>query len=74
MNRNQWNSGTIGRARSACYGLVVGWLALTPVFAQFYKAGDVVEDFTLANRLASQPIRLSDYAGKIIFLEWFAWW
>lgn len=46
----------------------------TPVSAQIYNAGDIVQDFTLANRLSSAPIRLSDYAGKIIFLEWFAWW
>lgn len=51
------------------------WQAQTPLQAQsMYVKGDIVEDFTLINRATGQPLRLSDFAGKIIFLEWFAWW
>ena len=44
------------------------------VQAQLYRVGQVVEEFTLTNRATGEPIRLSDFAGKIVFLEWFAWW
>ncbi len=60
---------------------VIGWalaVVLAPAWtahgATRYQAGDVVEDFTLIDRTTRQPVRLTDLAGKIIFLEWFAWW
>ncbi|MEW6158078.1 MAG: hypothetical protein AB1813_11635 [Verrucomicrobiota bacterium] len=42
--------------------------------AALYRAGDIVENFTVTDRATGQPIRLEDFAGKIVFLEWFAWW
>ena len=42
--------------------------------AQLYERGDIVEDFTLTNRETGEPVSLYDLEGKIIFLEWFAWW
>ncbi|MFN0066320.1 MAG: TlpA disulfide reductase family protein [Limisphaerales bacterium] len=39
-----------------------------------YREGDSVENFTLTDRATRQPVKLSDLAGKIVFLEWFAWW
>jgi len=39
-----------------------------------YRVGDVVENFTLINRATGQPMALSDFAGKIVVLDWFAWW
>ena len=42
--------------------------------ATLYRAGDIVEDFTLVNRATGQPMRLSDFAGRIVVLDWFAWW
>ncbi|MGE3308890.1 MAG: hypothetical protein AB7O66_02885 [Limisphaerales bacterium] len=39
-----------------------------------YRAGDRIENFTLTDRATRQPVQLSDFAGKIVFLEWFAWW
>jgi hypothetical protein len=60
---------------------VIGWalaVVLAPAWtvhgATRYQAGDVVEDFTLIDRSTRQPVQLTDLAGKIIFLEWFAWW
>jgi thiol-disulfide isomerase/thioredoxin len=42
--------------------------------ASFYRPGDVVENFSLVNRATRQPVQLKELEGKIIFLEWFAWW
>jgi thiol-disulfide isomerase/thioredoxin len=42
--------------------------------AQLYERGDIVENFTLTNRETGEPVSLYDLEGKIIFLEWFAWW
>jgi thiol-disulfide isomerase/thioredoxin len=39
-----------------------------------YVAGDIVEDFTLTDRATGKPVRLTDFTGSIIFLEWFAHW
>jgi len=47
---------------------------LTAAQAQFYQAGDVIEEFALVNRATREPVRLSDFTGQILFLEWFAWW
>lgn len=55
--------------------LAAAWTAGLPAGrAAFYRAGDLVEDFSLIDRTTRQPVRLSDLAGKIVFLEWFAWW
>lgn len=55
--------------------VLFGLIASGPVAqAQRYNPGDVAEDFTLINRASGTPLKLSDYAGKIIFMEWFAWW
>jgi hypothetical protein len=59
--------------RVALFSLLA-WTSGPLAQAQRYQPGDVVEDFTLINRATGNPIRLSDYAGKIVFLEWFAWW
>lgn len=37
------------------------------------KAGQIVGNFTLSDR-AGKPVSLEDFAGKIIFLEWFTYW
>lgn len=42
--------------------------------ASFYRAGDLVENFTLVHRTTRQPVELKDLQGRIVFLEWFAWW
>lgn len=47
----------------------------TNIVAQtMYRTGDQIEDFTLTNRETGEPLMLSDFEGKIVFLEWFAWW
>ena len=38
-----------------------------------FHVGEVVDDFTLPD-LAGLPISLSDYAGEIIVVNWFATW
>ena len=42
--------------------------------AQTYNVGDTVGDFTLNEHGTGRAVRLSDFEGKIVFLEWFAWW
>lgn len=61
-------------------GLLALWIGLAgcvskDILAQStYREGDIIEDFTLVNRATGEPLRLSDFEGNIIFLEWFAWW
>ncbi len=40
--------------------------------AQFYREGDIVENFILNEHGTGNAVRLSDFFGKIVFLEWFA--
>ncbi|MBD5780281.1 immunoglobulin domain-containing protein [Pelagicoccus sp. NFK12] len=42
--------------------------------AQRYREGDLVENFSLVNRATNLPVSLADFEGKIVFLEWFAYW
>lgn len=55
-------------------------LILTLCFASMakgqsqYQVGDIVENFTLVNRENGEPVSLHDFEGKIVFLEWFAYW
>ena len=39
-----------------------------------YSVGHTVANFTLTDRATGRPVQLTDFAGKIVFLEWFAWW
>src|SRR5262249_17755265 len=63
--------------RTLCVALLCGGIALaspSSAIAKTYRSGDIVEDFALINRDTGQPMRLSDFAGKIVFFDWFAWW
>ncbi|MDQ8180156.1 redoxin domain-containing protein [Pelagicoccus sp. SDUM812005] len=57
----------------ALFALIACSLA-PAVSAQRYSLGDIVEDFSLVDRATNQPVSLSDFEGKIVFLEWFAYW
>ncbi len=58
----------------------VFWIALlaalaAPLSAQTrYQVGDIVQDFELIDRSTGQPVKLSDFEGQVVFLEWFANW
>ncbi|EDY82282.1 antioxidant, AhpC/TSA family [Verrucomicrobiia bacterium DG1235] len=55
--------------------LLLSLFTLSPsLSAQRYVAGDIVENFTLTDRATGEPVSLSDFEGKIVFLEWFAYW
>ena len=45
-----------------------------PVRAALYTVGSVVENFSLVDRATGKPVQLTDFAGKIVVLDWFAWW
>lgn len=55
------------------FGLLV-LAASGPAWGQLYRRGDIVQNFTLTDRSTGQPVSLYDLEGKVIFLEWFAWW
>ena len=38
------------------------------------KSGDVAWDFEITNRKTGEPLRLSDYEGHVVVLDFFAWW
>ena len=42
--------------------------------AAVYQKGQRVENFTLIDRSNGKPVQLTDFAGKIVVLDWFAWW
>ena len=52
----------------------LGLIAALPARAQIYRVGGTVQNFTLTDRATGRPVNLTDFAGKIVFLEWFAWW
>lgn len=39
-----------------------------------YAVGDTVANFTLVNRATGQPVSLHDFEGKVVLLDFFAWW
>lgn len=45
-----------------------------PGRAALYTVGSVVENFSLTDRATGKPVQLTDFAGKIVVLDWFAWW
>jgi thiol-disulfide isomerase/thioredoxin len=53
---------------------LAGLLFLLRAQGATYRVGDTVENFSLVNRATGQPMALTDFAGKIVLLDWFAWW
>lgn len=53
--------------------LAVACLA-SSLSAQVINIGQISPNFTLTHRATRQPVRLSDFAGKIVVLEFFAHW
>lgn len=54
--------------------IALAWIAAVSAGAQQYSVGQVVTNFSLINRANGQPVQLTDFAGKIVVLDWFAWW
>ena len=42
--------------------------------AAFVRVGEFAQDFTLKNRKSGEQTSLKSFAGKIIFLDLFAYW
>ncbi|MCX6866660.1 MAG: choice-of-anchor D domain-containing protein, partial [Verrucomicrobia bacterium] len=55
---------------------VIGLLALLagPGTAQVTPVGGIARNFTLTNRANGQALNLTDFAGKVIVLDFFAYW
>ena len=49
-------------------------LAMVDSSAAFVRVGEIAQDFSLKNRQTGQLTTLRDFAGKIIFLDMFAYW
>jgi thiol-disulfide isomerase/thioredoxin len=49
-------------------------LVAAPAAGQIVGVGDAVRDFTVSDRATGRPLRLSDFAGRIIVLDFFAYW
>ena len=60
--------------RSLTFALLSLWVAQTPARAALYQVGSAVENFSLTDRATGKPVQLTDFAGKIVVLDWFAWW
>lgn len=59
---------------------LLSWFSLGVVVAVVtqaqvrYQVGDLVENFTLTDRATGEPASLEDFKGRVVFLEWFAYW
>lgn len=53
--------------------VLVGLLATTAAAQAFYEPGDEVEDFTLPDP-SGEPVSLSDFAGDVVLINFFATW
>lgn len=45
-----------------------------PAWGQYYQQGDIIKNFVLTDRATGQTVTLYDLEGKVVFLEFFAWW
>jgi thiol-disulfide isomerase/thioredoxin len=55
------------------FGLLLASMAASAT-GQVVKVGGIARDFTVVNHATGAPIRLSDFAGKIVVLDFFAHW
>jgi len=62
------------RLRRSALAVTIAAIAPAASIAQQYSVGDIVEDFTLVDRATGEEVSLQDMEGKVVFLEWFAWW
>ncbi|MEI6656845.1 MAG: autotransporter-associated beta strand repeat-containing protein, partial [Verrucomicrobiota bacterium] len=51
------------------------WASIVAVLGMGTASGvQIAQDFTLTNRANNQPLHLADFAGKILVLDFFAYW
>lgn len=62
------------QARGLLLLLAMLAMNLTRTLALPVRVGDISPNFTVVNRLTGQPLRLYDYSGKIVVLDFFAYW
>jgi len=54
--------------------LCIGLALVTPTAAPAIPEGDVAPDFTLNDLITEEDFSLSDYAGSVIVLNFWAYW
>ena len=67
----------IGRASSFARCFLLTFIVLLGQAlgqAQSVKVGEVAEGFEITNLETGDPLKLSDYDGHIVVLDFFAWW
>ena len=71
IKSRDWFCG-VGRALKSV--LVIFGLALGQALgqAQPVKVGEVSDDFEITNRETGEPLKLSDYEGHVVVLDFFA--
>jgi thiol-disulfide isomerase/thioredoxin/subtilisin-like proprotein convertase family protein len=57
---------------SAIVGVIISLAGTLSV--QATDVGGIASDFTVTNRATGQPLHLSDFAGKVLVLDFFAYW
>lgn len=56
--------------------LLVAWLMApaVPASSQAIRVGDVAPDFTVVDHATGATLRMTDFAGKVLVLDFFAYW
>lgn len=55
-------------------GFALALITTNLAMAQPFTVGEVVDEFSLKNRRTGEDVSLSDFAGKIVVLDFFAYW
>ncbi|MBI2948846.1 MAG: hypothetical protein HYY23_14495 [Verrucomicrobia bacterium] len=64
-----------GRRFLALFVLLLAFAQVTlPAKAAFVRVGEIAADLTLKKRKTGEAVSLRDFAGKVIFLDLFAYW
>ena len=66
--------GNMSRTLGLLALLFIPWFQEASLSAQAYQEGDIIENFTIKEHGTGRDVSLSEFEGKIIMLEWFAWW
>ena len=54
--------------------ILIGILGVSFIRLDATDVGEIATDFTIKNHSTGEDLKLSDYAGQIVVLDFFAWW
>ncbi len=69
VSKNSWS-------RKVAVAAFIGGLSLSGLegVAQQKQVGEVADDFELVNVMTDEPVRLSDFEGSVVVLDFFSYW